>query len=149
MTDYQIHLPVTGPLASSGSTHIHSAHLGEGQGKPTLDTQLSLSSGANAPVPPEPAMGPKEAGGTRNSREAEVRKRAETKEGREIIERALCAFVDPAQNPFYAKRFGSFSSDLPEKVRFDEVVAELRKENCKQKLLDFVASYQADNSQLH
>lgn len=94
-----------------------------------MDTELSLLFGGDATVLPEPAMAANEAGVTGNSQEAAVLKRTETAEGRESIERALCAFIDPATNTINAKPVESTSRKIIMNGSWNNLMVELRKEN--------------------
>ncbi|KZP33830.1 hypothetical protein FIBSPDRAFT_924260 [Athelia psychrophila] len=147
-------LAVTTPLASSESMAIHSAHLGNGQGKSTLDAQVSLPYGGDSVVLPEPAVVPEVADSIEKAREAAALERAEWEKDRVVTERALCAFVDRAQNPLYDEldateqwSLGYVAGLLKEELAQKAVA--LLIEHCKQKMYDFITSYKAASSELH
>ncbi|KZP08649.1 hypothetical protein FIBSPDRAFT_874402 [Athelia psychrophila] len=138
-------------LAPSEQHAISSTDFGEGQSGLGLDPNLNqsdltpLTTGIGTTVPPEPT--PSEGVlSAENAREIAALKRAKDID---ITARALCTFIRPSKNALLE------NADAVEQTKLravaDVMLAELKNTVPlrKQKVLDFITSYKAENSALH
>ncbi|KZP33829.1 hypothetical protein FIBSPDRAFT_1035811 [Athelia psychrophila] len=127
-----------GAVSDTGSCEV--------QGDPGVAPAPNLTPSAaviDTAIPPEPKKPSEKADLLKQAREAAALELAERAKDREMTQHAVHAFCDKSQIS------SCYEADGYERERLRDAVDELRKEISRQKLLDFLASYKAANSELH